>query len=383
MEIEMQTAIEGGAAPIGNAPDLRRIGLHPDFWYPLAKSADVKPGETHLAMFAGEPIVLARSDRGVVFALDDRCAHRQFPLHKGVVAGDLLKCAYHAWCYQQDGCVAGVPYLPKGAARPKGVRSYACREERGYVFVFTGDRDRATEVPFPQFPALDPKRRRTMHFWRKVACHYSFMHENLMDMNHQFLHRGIMGTIRPTLLDHQSGPDWAEVRYRFRRGSGGSKPDRGAGMMVVGGLRRNGDGNGNGDGTSSEPAGDIMTIRTQYPYQTLSLRRSGAEHAAFDLWVAYVPYDREQRTHVSVGMLMIEKPRVPGLIHVFWPLIRRFTESVFTEDRMAVEAEQRAYDVQQGDWNQEINPVILALRQVLIRNGVPLPARPRPAPPAP
>ena len=81
----------------GNVPDLRRIGLHPDFWYPLARSKDVARGKTHLAMYAGEPIVIARGTSGRVFALDDRCAHRQFPLHKGVVSGETLKCAYHAW----------------------------------------------------------------------------------------------------------------------------------------------------------------------------------------------------------------------------------------------------------------------------------------------
>jgi hypothetical protein len=115
-----------------------------------------------------------------------------------------------------------------------------------------------------------------------------------------------------------------------------------------------------------------MTIRTQYPYQTLSIRRGGAEEPAFNLWAAYVPYDREQRSHISVGMLMIEKPRIPGLVHVALPLIRRFAESVFSEDRMAVETEQRADDLQRADWNQEVNPVIIALRDLLIRNGVPL-----------
>jgi hypothetical protein len=43
---------------------------------------------------------------------------------------------------------------------------------------------------------------------------------------------------------------------------------------------------------------------------------------------------------------------------------------------MAVEAEQRAYDTQRADWNQEINPVIIALRDVLVRNGLPLPVAP-------
>jgi len=354
----------GSARRTGNAPDLRRIGLHPNFWYPLARSGDVPKGKTHLAMFAGEPIALARTDGGEVFALEDRCAHRQFPLHKGVVSGEGLKCAYHGWTYRKDGRLAGVPYLPKGSCRPDGVRGYPCRELGGYVFVFTGPAWLAASVPLPALPGLTSPRRRLMRFWRKVQCHYSFMHENLMDMNHQFLHRGIMGMIKPTLLDHQAGDDWVEVRYLFERASG--KGDRGAAFMMSG---RGGGGEARPGG---RPRGDVLTIRTQYPFQTLSLRRGGAETSAFDMWAAYVPHDREQRSHVSVGLLAIEKPRLPGLIHLMWPFIRRFTEAVFTEDRMAVEAEQRAWEQQRADWNQEVNPVILALRDVLVRNGVAL-----------
>jgi phenylpropionate dioxygenase-like ring-hydroxylating dioxygenase large terminal subunit len=346
----------------GNEPDLRRIGLHPDFWYPLARSKDVKPGGTRLASFAGEPIALARTESGEVFALEDRCAHRQFPLHKGVVCGETLRCAYHAWTYQKDGRLAGVPYLPKDAFRPAGVRSYACREDYGYVFVFPGDRDRAADAQLPRLPFFHSRNTRTMHFWRKIDCHYSFMHENLMDMNHQFFHRGIMGTIKPTLLEHRRGEDWVEARYRFERTGG--RATRGARFLMAGRHR--------GARAADAATPDLITIRTQYPYQTLSIVRGGSEHPAFNLWAAYVPYDREQRSHISVGMLMIEKPPIPGLIHVVWPLIRRFAESVFTEDRAAVEMEQRAYDLQGADWNQEVNPVIIALRDLLTRSGVPL-----------
>jgi hypothetical protein len=48
---------------------------------------------------------------------------------------------------------------------------------------------------------------------------------------------------------------------------------------------------------------------------------------------------------------------------------------VFTEDRVAVEIEQRGHNLQQADWNREVNPVIIALRDLLIRNGVPLARR--------
>jgi renierapurpurin 18,18'-hydroxylase len=354
------------AARPENRPDLRRVGLHPDFWYPLARSSDVAPGRTFAAMFAGNPIALARTERGEAFALEDRCAHRQFPLHKGVVSGETLRCAYHAWSYRPDGCLAGVPYLARGACRPQGVRAYPCRERDGYLFVFTGDRDKAALVPEPSLPLSASPHHRTMRFWRRTACHYSFMHENLMDMNHQFLHRGIMGRIRPTLLDYDSGSDWIEVRYRFQD-TPGSRPDRRSRLMLLAGRERR---RGLPAAAGQSENGDLMTIRTQYPFQTLTVRRADADRPSFHLWAAYVPYDREQRSHVSVGALSIERPRIPGLIHLAWPFIRRFTEAVFAEDRLAVEAEQQAYDRQGADWNQEVNPVIIALREVLIRNGV-------------
>jgi hypothetical protein len=49
---------------------------------------------------------------------------------------------------------------------------------------------------------------------------------------------------------------------------------------------------------------------------------------------------------------------------------------VFAEDRMAVEAEQRAWDEQGEDWNNEVFPLIIDVRDVLRSNGVPI----RPAP---
>ena len=72
--------------------DLRRVGSHPDHWYPLAWSREVKLGKTYATHFAGEPIVLVRPKEGDVFALEDRCAHRQVPLSQGVVSGCAVRC---------------------------------------------------------------------------------------------------------------------------------------------------------------------------------------------------------------------------------------------------------------------------------------------------
>ena len=338
--------------------DLRRIGINPDFWYPVAVSRSVRRKKTFAATFAGERIALYRGQSGTVYALEDRCAHRQVPLSMGVVEGDVLRCCYHAWAYRGNGRLSQIPYLPKGAGRPpRGVRAYPVREAYGLVFVFPGDQAKAAATALPELPEFDSAKHKTMTFSRTVNCHYSFMHENLLDMNHQFLHRGILGKIAPKLLGYDTGPHSVEARYLFTHVSG--KKNRGAGLLA-------------GQRTGGSESPDVITIRTAYPYQTLRLVPENAELPAFSLWVAYVPEDAGQRTNHVYGLLMIEKPPIPGALHLAWPLIRRFTERVFAEDRMAVEAEQRAWDEQGEDWNHEVFPLILDVRDVLRSNGVPI-----------
>ncbi|GGT16438.1 aromatic ring-hydroxylating oxygenase subunit alpha [Streptomyces purpureus] len=349
----------GGREPGSGTIDLRRVGANPDHWYPVALSRRVPGRRVVGTAFAGQRIALYRGQSGAVHALEDRCAHRQVPLSMGVVEGETLRCCYHAWAYRGDGRISQIPYLAKGDGRPpRGVRAYPVREAYGLVFVFPGDAGKAAVTPLPELPAFGSVRYKTMTFSRRVCCHYSFMHENLLDMNHQFLHRGVVGKLHPELLGYETGPGSVEARYLFTHAGG--KRNRGAGLLAAEGVR-------------GSDSADVMTIRTEYPYQTLDLVPENAERPSFRLWAVYVPEDAEQRTCHAYGLLMIEKPRLPGALHLAWPLIRRFAERVFAEDRMAVEAEQRAWDEQGEDRNHEVFPLILDVRQVLRRNGVPLP----------
>ena len=72
-----------------------------------------------------------------MFALEDRCAHRQVPLSKGMVDGCTLRCCYHGWRYDASGRCIDVPYLGKGKL-PNGVRRYPCFERDGLIFVWPG-----------------------------------------------------------------------------------------------------------------------------------------------------------------------------------------------------------------------------------------------------
>jgi phenylpropionate dioxygenase-like ring-hydroxylating dioxygenase large terminal subunit len=340
----------------GNDPDLRRIGIHPDHWYPVAAATDLRKGKALGVSFAGAPIVLVRTGSNRVFALEDRCAHRQMPLSCGVVAGELIKCCYHAWSYNSDGRCS-IPYLPKGVAMPRGVRAYPSREAYGLIFVFPGNPALAEQVAFPDLPAARSDRHMTLSYVREVDCHYSFMHENLMDMNHQFLHRRWLRKIKPTLLDTRTADGVVEVDYKFELVDGDAP--MGSRFML-------------GERDPENRNYDIMTVSTQYPYQVLQLRRPAETEPVISLWSAYVPLDAEQRRNRTFGLLSIRKPKIPALMTVFKPVIRYFTEAVFAEDRFAVEAEQRAHDAQGADWNQEILPFIFDLRNMLIGRGIPI-----------
>ncbi len=339
----------------GTLRDLRRVGAHPDHWYPLAWSRELKPGRTLATQFAGEPIVLVRPRQGSVFALADRCAHRQVPLNKGVVENCTVRCSYHGWAYDATGRCIDVPYLGK-AKLPNGVRSYPCQEIGGLILVFPGDAARSQEVPLPALGSVADPQFKTRRFGRRIACHYSFMHENLMDMNHQFLHRKQMGQMRPRFLGQDSGLDWMETRYSFAR-TAGRQP---LGEAAIFGQRR-----GVGEATADK---DVMTIRTEYPYQTLRIRTQ-ADTPVMDLWIVYVPLDREQRRCRTFGLLSVKRPGIPGLLEAAWPLLVLFTERIFKEDRAIVEAEQAAHDAQGADWNQEVFPAIRSLRALLRRCG--------------
>src|SRR3984885_10550416 len=363
----LEDAVTRLAPTAANAPkafDLRRVGSHPDFWYPLAWADELKVGRTLARHFAGEPIVLYRGTNGQVYALEDRCAHRQVPLHLGVVCENQLKCHYHGWSYNGGGQCVDVPYLGKERL-PNGVRSYPVHEVDDLLFVFPGNPALAEARKPAALGAFANKSYKTRQLNREVACHYTFMHENLFDMNHQFMHRKQMGSIRARCLGKNHGDNWAQVEYSFARSGG--KQSMGEHLIVDLMRKRS---------VPKKDFSDHMRIRTDYPTQSLRVwvgrDIQTTDDPVLDVWLAYTPLDAEQRTNRTYGYLSIKKPRVPGIIQAAWPFVTWFTENIFREDKEIVEYEQRAYDAQGADWNNEVFPPIRDLRSVLARCGRPI-----------
>lgn len=110
-----------------------------DHWHPVALSSELgaKPLRADVC---GQALVLFRAGEGVG-ALEDACAHRAFPLHRGRVEAGRVVCPYHGWRWDADGC-GECPATPR--AKPRAT-AFDCVERHGAVWV----RRRGSEAAFP------------------------------------------------------------------------------------------------------------------------------------------------------------------------------------------------------------------------------------------
>jgi phenylpropionate dioxygenase-like ring-hydroxylating dioxygenase large terminal subunit len=244
------------------------------------------------------------------------------------------------------------------------VRSYPAADVDGLILVFPGDPALAESRLPKALGSSQRKDYKTRRLNREVACHYTFMHENLFDMNHQFMHRKFMGSMRANCLGRQHGDQWAQVEYSFSRTAGRASVGE---RVIVDMMRKRGD--------DRNDFRDHMRIRTDYPTQSLKVwvgrDIQETQDPVLDVWLCYTPLDFAQQANRTFGYLSVKKPAIPGIIHMVWPFVTWFTENIFREDKHIVECEQRAYDAQQGDWNNEVFPPLRDLRAVLARCGVP------------
>jgi len=203
-------------------------------WHPVARSGDVVSGP-HRVMLLGEPWVLVRiGPDGTLRAFRDRCPHRRAPLSIGRVTGPddadvpgapegdgaaggpgdgpsairvpkvpALRCAYHGWCFNEEGRCIDIPALEAGAAIPPKARldrAYGVVERHGMVFVCPEPPlpglDTVPVIPEAEDPAFMPGDLPPM---RAKAC-AGLLADNFLDMAHfPFVHASTFGAEEPVV----------------------------------------------------------------------------------------------------------------------------------------------------------------------------------------
>src|SRR4029450_6696149 len=107
-------------------------------WYVAAWDHEVSSDKLFSRIVLNEPLVLYRCGAGRVVALEDRCCHRHYPLHKGKLVNDCIQCHYHGFTYDGLGACVRIPgqsHVPDSAR----VRSYPAVQRHRFVWVWMGD----------------------------------------------------------------------------------------------------------------------------------------------------------------------------------------------------------------------------------------------------
>lgn len=166
--------------------------LH-DFWY-VAGLASEFSKELRSRTILEKSLVFYRDEEGTPVILQNRCAHRSFPLDQSKLENGGIRCNYHGIKYNHKGEITDVPCQTK--CPNQSIRSYPAKEIGPLVWVWMGDPEKANEDDIPELDVHD------MDKWTHVVSDYNYvessyilMHENLCDLSHlPFLHSETFNT---------------------------------------------------------------------------------------------------------------------------------------------------------------------------------------------
>jgi phenylpropionate dioxygenase-like ring-hydroxylating dioxygenase large terminal subunit len=96
------------------------------------------PGSYATKDVMGVPVLLTRAKDGAVRAFHNICQHRQAPIAEGCGIANRLSCPYHAWTYNLDGTISGVPGqegFPEAREAGIALRRLPAAEQAGFLWV--------------------------------------------------------------------------------------------------------------------------------------------------------------------------------------------------------------------------------------------------------
>jgi len=149
------------------------------------------PGEYRTIDYLGESVVVIRGDDGQVRAFTNVCRHRAMRLVEGPSGcAKKLVCPYHAWVYETDGRLSGVPMkfeYPSLKLEDSGLVPVDLEVWHGFVFVRLEDggypsvaammspfEDEVSQYRFADMQRMDEVRLRPREVnWKNVGDNYS------------------------------------------------------------------------------------------------------------------------------------------------------------------------------------------------------------------
>lgn len=154
---------------------------YPHGWFAVAFSDDLAPATVKTVHYFGRDIVLFRTERGVLSAVDKTCPHLGAHLGGGRVAGECLRCPFHDWGFAADGHVTDVPYAPKIPPKARA-KTWHLAERAGVVFVWYGAEGSQPAWALPEVETEGWTPNRSIRW--ELASHPQEVGENTVDCSH-------------------------------------------------------------------------------------------------------------------------------------------------------------------------------------------------------
>ncbi|HKY21364.1 MAG TPA: aromatic ring-hydroxylating dioxygenase subunit alpha [Vicinamibacterales bacterium] len=183
-------SIEALEPALRNVQAYVQLPLLYEHWY-VAGTSDEFSRKLVAKTLLNRSIVFYRKESGELVALQNRCAHRSYPLSESFLEGDTIRCGYHGIRYNPDGSILKVPCQDR--VPTLGVRSYAIHEMGPLVWIWMGDGP-ADESKMPDMTPY------TSSDWTfcvgtlPMPGNYLLMQENLADLSHlPYLHATTFG----------------------------------------------------------------------------------------------------------------------------------------------------------------------------------------------
>lgn len=325
---------------------VREVGINPNYWYPVAWANQLKAGNIMPVVVWQQAIAIYRDAKGQIHALEDACPHKGVALHKGKVQGCNLACAYHGWEFDGSGQCVSIPYLPQGQKLPRAqARSYPVQEKYNLIWIFPGDPALAATHQPPDMPEFQNPDWLMVPVTARMQAHFSICNENSMDVFHGFLHENLQGWFDPVLKSLRETESSVcaeyEVSYKGR-------------MAKFLGL--------------SDRADEVTTrtISVQYRYPHYYSFLEGVS----TLYLMRLPVDKTESRSFALFFLKIRLPK--WFRKRFEPILQTVLEQfVFMrflkQDIEMMESEQQTYLANPQRRYVEINPAIIAIERLIIR----------------
>ena len=330
---------------------VRAAGLSPDYWYPVEWDRNVRRGQVIDATFWNLSIAVFRGKNGSLYAVENRCAHRQLKLSLGVVGDCTITCGYHGWMYDGAGRCTQMFHDLFGHTFPRiKIASYPVQVKHGLIWVFPGSPALAEVHQIPDIPELDGPRP-----WGSIAidvlwrAHHSMIIDNICDFTHEYLHRKRKPFTEARLTMMEPEPDRVLLGYDTKVGQG-----RFSGLFV----------------DRKRTNTNAMKLAYEYPYQWANTDDK-IKH-----WCFLLPIDAQTSRVFFIFYFSHEMLKVPFVpLRVPRPLVRAImaaskrmiVKPLLDEDGAAVEAEQQAWKKHYDQPIAELNPVVHQFQQLTIR----------------